>query len=233
MFDYREMSNGSFRVLGTGFRYDYNNSKRALTVIHKDSERPLTKFKLDQALSREPLPYITLLEKATQINALMMSNNQTIDLSKTMELQHMRPLLKGVAGLSRHAFDLQNLHLGRFCRTFADEYDLKCVKIKKFISGDQENTFFIARMQTKNDNGICVRGCTMTGIMAAMSDRTLRDLITMEFGHRFENSAQNLLNASSKLSSLSYILDQHFVPESKILSINEDKDSSKKDSTTH
>ena len=143
------------------------------------------------------------------------------------------PLLHNVAGISRHAFDLQNLRLHRFCVAFQQEYDLKRLKIKKFVSGNQENTFFIARMQTKNDNGICVRGCTMTGIMAAMSDRTLRDLITMEFGHRFENSAQNLLNASSKFSSLSYILDEHFIPESKVLNVEVDQNENKIRPATH
>lgn len=228
MFDYREMSDGSFDVLGTGFSYNYNNNKNALTVFHKDTERLLTTLEFDRALSREPLSYVTLLEKASQINALMMSNNQTIDLSQTMELQHMHPLLNSVAEISRHAFDLHNLHLGRFCRAFTNKYDLKCIKIKKFVSGNQENTFFIARMHTKNDNGITVRGCTMTGIMAAMSDRTLRDLITMEFGHRFENSAQNLLNASSKFSSLSYILDENFIPESKLSGTNTNKSENKR-----
>lgn len=227
------MSDGSFRVSGAGFSYNYNKDRQALSVFHKDTERLLTKFEFDYALAREPLPYIELLEKASQINALMMSNNRTIDLSQTMALQHVAPLLHNVAGISRHAFDLQNLRLRRFCIAFQQEYDLKSFKIKKFVSGDQENTFFIARMQTKNDNGICVRGCTMTGIMAAMSDRTLRDLITMEFGHRFENSAQNLLNASSKFSSLSYILDEHFIPRSKVLDINADESKNKKTPVRH
>ena len=200
VLDYRETTRGSFKAWGIGFSYNYNKDQHSLTVLHKETERLLTKIKLDRRLSQAPLPYVEMLEKASQISALMVSNNRTVDLSKTIELQHMRPLLKNVARLSRYAFDLEYQYLSRFCRVFCKEFDIESLKIKQFSSNEIEDTFFIARMQTKNGNGISVRACTMTGIMAAMSDRTLRDLITMEFGHRYENSAQNLLNASSKFA---------------------------------
>lgn len=223
MLDYRETTHGSFKAWGSGFRYDYNNEQKALNVLHQDTERLLARFNFDRFLSKSPLAYTELLNKTAQINALMVSNNQTINLSETMPLPHLSSVLSSIGGLSRHAFDLKQMHIRRFCLRFAMEFDLHSVKIKFFQPNDIENAFFIARLQTQHGNGISVRACSMTGIMAAMSDKTLRDLITMEFGHRFERSAQSLLNVSSKLSSLSWILDEEFDPSKRILASSKEK----------
>ena len=233
MFDDRELSNESFDVSGVGFHYNYNNKNKELSVTDIDTERLLTQWHLDDFLSRKPHSYVSLLEKATQIKALMVSNNRTVDLSKVMETHRMKHILKSVASLSHHAYDLKNLYLGRFGQRFAQENDLQSVKLKKFVSNNQENEFFIARVQTHNGNGICVRACTLTGMMAAMSDRTLRDLMTMEFGLKFENSAQRLLNASSKLSSLSFVLDQNFVPKSRVMDSDSQKIHNNPDKLRH
>ena len=217
MLEYRETTRGSFGLWGTSFRYDYSNRKRVLTVSHTDTEKLLAQFNFDKSLSKSPLLYAKLLDKATQINALMVSNNRTVDLANTMELRHLRPLIESLGGISRHAYDLSNLSLSNFCEEFADEFQLKSVKIKYFQPNDDGNAFFIARIQTRHDNGICVRACTLSGLTAAMADRTMRDLITMEFGLRMDGSAQNLLTASSRLSSLSLILDESFIPSDKVI----------------
>lgn len=212
----RETSQGSLIARGTGLDYKYNYETNSLKVIHRRKERALAKFTFDKVLSRDPLSYITSLEKANQIKALMFSNNQTVDLTETLDSEKLCAILKSTALLSRHAHDLKNLDFERFCDVFVGEFDLKKIKIKQFTSGDHKDAFFIARIQTQHDNGICVRACTLTGITMAMSDRTIRDLITMEFGHQFEGSAHNLLRLSSKLSSISYILDDDFVPSRKL-----------------
>lgn len=217
VLEYRETSHGSFKAWGTGFRYDYNSGKRSLNVIHHDSERLLARLNFDSLLSKSPRPYVKLIEKTSQINALMFSNNQTINLAGTMNEKHLTAIIQNVSVLSRHAFDLQSFALKRFCQSFAHEHNLKSVKIKQFMPRDLDSGFFIARLQTHHDNNISVRACTLAGLMTSLSDRTLNDLMTMEFGHRFEGSAHNLLNASSKLSSLSYILDEDFMPKSKVL----------------
>jgi len=228
-----KITQGSFEAWGSGFRYNYNDKKQALTVFHTNTERLLARFNFDQMLSKQPMAYVGFLEKASQINALMMSNNNTINLAETMELQHISPILRSIGSTSRHAFDLQNMLLNRFCTAFAKEFDLKSVKIKLFHPEYEESAFFIARIQTHHGNGFSTRACSLAGITSAMSDRTLRDLITMEFGHRFEASATNLLNASSRLTAISYILDESFVPKSKVLQTKHKKNQSINSYSTH
>ncbi len=216
MLHYRETTQESFEAWGTGFRYNYACNKHSLNVFHRHTERHLVKLRLDQFSPEQALSYVCLLEKACQINALIVSNNDTINLADTMELRHVTPLIQSVGEISRHAFNLQNHYLKCFGEAFAKEFNLKSVKIKLFEPQDSNTKFFIARIQTHHENGICVRSCNLPGLMAAMADRTAKDLMTEEFGHRFEGSAHNLLNASVKLSSLSLILDKDFIPEHNI-----------------
>ncbi len=210
------MLHGSFRATGRGLCYDYDSNEALLSILNSATGRTLATFNLDHFLTKKPKDYVGFLEKASQVNALMLSNNSTINLADTVSESHLMSLLESVVGISRNAYDLNALDFCRFSRIFSKEYNLKSVKIKKFVSRNKENEFYIARLHTHHGNGVCVRGCTLTGIMAGLSDRTIRDLITMEFGHRFESSAHDLLNASTRLSSLSYILDQNFIPEHKI-----------------
>ncbi len=223
--DVEQTSHGSFTAWGTGFTYEYDSSDCSLSIIRSERSKTLAHLSFDSALCKNPMGYVSLLEKATQIKALIFSNNQTIDLSETLDSFRLTPILKSAAILSRYAFDLDNARYHRFCRIFSEEYELKSVKLKRFTSDNEENTFFIARIQTQHDNSVSVRACTLAGLTAALSDRTLRDLITMEFGHRFEGSAHNLLKLSTRLSSLSCVLDDAFVPHEKIKQSNRIEDS--------
>lgn len=219
-----QITHDSLTAWGTGLQYNYEDDIQSLNISRLGKERPFATFHFDHHMSRDPLTYITALEKACQIKALMLSNNTTVNLAETLNCVQLNAIINSAASLSRYAYDLKTLRLRQFCDAFSDEFDLKTVKIKKFKSRKQGNEFFIARVQTKHDNTICVRACTLAGITAAMSDKTIRDLITMEFGHSFEGSAHNLLSVSTRLSSLSYILDDTFIPMRRIrpLTLNEE-----------
>lgn len=215
--DYKENREGFLTAWGTGLKYEYDTHDTMLRISRREKQKPLARFNFDGHLSDDPLSYITALEKACQIKALMFSNNQTVDISKTLESERLKAILKSAARLSRYAYDLQTSKYERFCDAFARDFDLKAIKLKKFVSGNRANEFYVARIQTPHDNKICVRACTLAGITSALSEKTARDLITQEFGHRFEQSAYNLVQVSSRLSALSCILDEHFIPSRKIV----------------
>ncbi len=207
---------GSFTVRGTGFRFNYDADDQLLHITSFDKKRALARLKLDQYLAKDPLAYVESFDKTNQIKALMYSNNATINLAETMDYERINSLIKITARISRCAFDLQTKNFKRFSRVFCKDFDLKNVKIKKFTSSYQSNELYLARIQTHYNNSVCVRACTLTGLTAALSDRTLRDLITMEFGHNYSNSAHSLLQVSSKLTTISHILDPSFIPEHKL-----------------
>ena len=222
--EYRETSQGAFIATGIGFDYHYHTHNRVLDIIRREKSKTLAHLSFDESLAKDPLSYVAFLEKATQLKALMFSNNQTVDLASIISSTQMPAMLKSASMTSRYAFDLKKMRLKRFCDVFSVEHGLKSIKIKKFIT--QNNTFFIARIQTHHDNGVVVRGCTLAGLTAALSDKTIRDLITMEFGHRYEGSAHNLLRVSTRLAALSCLLDDAYLPSDKIKIIDKAPDQS-------
>ena len=209
-------SQGSFIAWGTGFRFKYEAPSRLLSITPLDRKRAIAKLRFDDKLAKEPLAYVESLDKTNQIQALMYSNNTTIDLSDTLDRDRIGGLIKSTAHISRFAFDLNTKNFERFAAFFCKDFELESFKIKKFISKRQETEFYIGKLQTRYNNFVRVRACTLTGLTAALSDKTLTDLITMEFGHSYNNSAHTLLNASSKLSTISRILDENFIPERKL-----------------
>lgn len=225
---YRETcADGSFKAWGTGFRYEYQANINNLLVTHEKKDFAFAHLKFDKYIAQHPLRYVEALDKTHQIKALMLSNNGTVNLADTMEVTRIGALIKSAARISRHAYDLNFKNFSRFSRHFAEEFDLKHFKIKRFQSGNGENRFFVARVQTQHDNSVSVRACTLEGMLAALSERTMRDLITMEFGHQYQNSALSLLNLSTKLSTISNILDENFIPERLVRHVQNDQEQAK------
>jgi hypothetical protein len=209
---------GSFVAWGNGFRYQYEAPNNTLSIAHLERQKVFSRLKFDHHLSKDPLSYVSALDKTNQIKALMYSNNTTTNLADTMDMERVAAIIETTTKISRYAYELKMMEFERFAGHFCSDFALKTLRIKKFTARNQETLFFVGRIQTQNNNSVCVRGCSMPALMAALSDRTLRDLITMEFGHRFENSAQNLLNVSSKLSTLSRVLDDNFIPAKRLKS---------------
>lgn len=222
---FRETSSHSFTARGAGLDYYYNHHINDLSITPREKrQEALAQFHFDELLSEDPHDYVSLLEKTFQIKALMYSCNKTLDITHTIDAVRLRPILYNASYTSRYAFDLKKKNFERFCALFAEEFDFKAIKVKPFSSEDHKNTFFIARIQTKRDNAVNVRACTLAGIVAALSERTLRDLLTMEFGHRFDGSAQRLLQASAKLSAIANLLDDGFRPSLQLDAHSQDQD---------
>ena len=210
MMYWETLADGSFKALGAGFQYDYDSAVNRLSVIHGNEDTAFAKIRFNKFISQNPTNYVEALDKAHQIKALMLSNNATTNLAELLEASRLGAMIKSSAKLSSQAYDLNFKNFSRFSRHCTREFNLKHFKIKRFCSEDKENTFFVARIQTHHDNAISVRACTLEGMISSLSERTLRDLITMEFGHQYENSAVTLLNLSTKLSTISRIIDKNF-----------------------
>jgi hypothetical protein len=206
---------GSFSVWGSGFRFDYKAQSKLLNIVPLHEKRILVHLQFDEHLAKTPLAYIEILEKTNQINALMYSNNATLNLAEIMEGARIASLIETSVDISRRAYDLKTMNFERFADHFRHYSDLKNVNIKKFTCSRQENEFYLARIQTHRDNSVCVRACTLSGLTAALSERMLHDLIAMELG-RYNNNARHLLHVSTKLSTISRIVDENFIPQHKL-----------------
>lgn len=207
-------AHGSFTAWGSGFLYNYKAETNTLKVHHCDRQRALASLKFDYRLARQPLAYVVSLDKTNQIHALMFSNNATLNLTETMDLTRIKVMVDATARLSRYAYDLSCGDLYRFTTAFAADFNLHHVEIRHFAPNTASGNaaFYAATIQTQHHNAITVRGHNLVRLTGQMAERTLHDLITMETGHFYSNSAQNLLNMASKLALISQILDEDFVP---------------------
>lgn len=210
------VSHGSFTVWGTGFLYLYEADNKLLNIALPDEDKAIVKIKLDDALVDNPLAYIDTLDKANQIKALLYSNNSTVNLADTLDDSRVASLIKTTARISRCAYDLHTLNFERFGSVFCKEFDLKGLKIKKFNSRSENQRFYLGRIQTRTEHTVCVRSCSLSGLMTQLSDKTMNDLIALEIGMRNDASAHKLLSASSKLLTISHILNKNFIPQHKL-----------------
>lgn len=214
---YRETSSqGSFVAWGIGFRYQYNSPDNVLDVIDDKRSKPLLYIDFDQTLSKNPFMYIENLEKTTQIKALMFTGNMTADLSDSFDDARLPSILEDSARLARFSFDLRQRRFHRFGHYFCESHGLKRLQIRKMQGTAMHEPFYIGKLSTPNNNAVSVRACSLHRLLKELGDATLRDLITAEYGHPFQSAAYDLLAVSSKLSTISHVLDEHFVPAQKI-----------------
>ncbi len=167
---------------------------------------------MNEHISEDPLGYIRYLDRANQIKALIFSNNKTVNLADTMNRSRIGAILTSTARTSYYAQCLSTAKFHLFSEIFLQEAGLRKIQIRKFVSTNQRDAFYVARIQTMHNNSIRVRSCTIKGVIAALSEKTLRDLVTIEFGSPYKGAAQKLLRISSRLSSISAIMDMSFIP---------------------
>jgi hypothetical protein len=205
-------SRGSFVSAGTGFHYHYNPDTLILDILDARSNRPLLFIDFDQYTAKDPRAYVESLEKTTQIKALMFSNNGTTDLSESFDDTLLFAILENCARIARYSFDLRTSRFHRFSHYFCKDQFIDRVQIKKITSRDPSASFYVAKLKTLTAKTVNTRACTIPTVMRNLSEQVIRELITAEFTHPFQNPAHNLLNLSSILSMLGRVLDDSFVP---------------------
>lgn len=207
---------GSFTTLGTGFKYEYHSGPQKLNVLHVGTGRTLIDIDLANGPHVNPESFIRTLDKSYQIRALTLSNNTSIDLSQTFEERRLMPVLTETAQLARLSFDLMHENFEQFDRYFCQDTPFKNMKINRLRRFDAGLASYSAQLETKHNNKLTVESQSLHGIMSKMSQKIIQELITKEFVLRFDASANMLLSASSKISILSMILNDKFMPERKL-----------------
>lgn len=217
---HRELdSRGSFVARGIGFEYEYDASSPVLSVIHARQKKPLLYIDCEKRLSKNPLAFVSDLEKATQINALVFSNRSNIDLSEILRERHLKIMLETSTMQASYSYDLKHDDFDLFEERFCKNYFLRKMRINKCISNERESELFRGELQTKTQNSIHSCGANLYSVMHALSNKTVNDLLANEFGHPLQKEAQNLMAISSNLSLIGKILDKNYHPMHKIKQI--------------
>lgn len=206
-------SQGEFVAWGIGFFYTYTPAKHRLDILHSHNEKPLIHVDLSDISARSPMEYVETLEKTTQIEALMLSNNTDLDLSAVYTDSRLLPILQGSVQIAAFGIDLKHQRFNRFAAMFCESFGLKTLGLKRTQYLKTQKNFYFAHMVTCYNNKTLASGHSLHGVMKALSEQTLSDLMASEFSHHTQNAAHNLLMVSSKLAILSRVLDKCFIPQ--------------------
>ncbi len=213
----KEINNdGSFIAWGIGFHYKYDAKHRILDVTSARNSRPLTHIVLDDDLSESPFRFVLLLEKATQIQALMLSNNATIDLSENFEDERLIAIFISCMNLARFSYNLSRHDFQTFEKNFCEDMPLKSLRIQRIECRDPLQSFYSATLETETSKEMVKRAHSLGRLAIKISEGIIHDLISAEYGYRFKNTADALLSVSSKLSIISLIINDAFLPAQKL-----------------
>ncbi|MGQ0527780.1 MAG: hypothetical protein ACT4OY_07130 [Alphaproteobacteria bacterium] len=210
---------GSFVALGIAFKFEFNAPLKVLSILNAANGRPLCYIDLDKNLADEPKTYIRLMERASQIEALKLSNNTTLDLKDTLDEDRLAAILSNVSLVARYAFDLEKEKFKRFEGHFCRDYNLAHLQIKQFSGYEPSSRFYTALLETESRNAVTARSATLPGLMNILAHKIVQELITKEMGYNFDRQSNGFISAASRLASLNLILNKSFSPARKLCGI--------------
>jgi len=211
---------GQIEAWGAAFNYRYNPEKNTLCVFRTESGCKTLNITLPAKIAANPLLFITQLEKATQIKALMLSNNTTLRLCQTIVPEKLSAIAKSVSKLALNSFDLSSGRIEKFSKLVRRSYGLKEFEIS-YIDNQASGSYYKAKIVSCRDNFVIVREDNMPDTLKKLSEGILSDLIALEFSSRNNSCSEQLLRLSTRLSVMSKIVSDVFIPE-KYLTISTD-----------
>ena len=212
-----QKSGSGFKAWGKGFIYEYNAPRRELFITHALKGQLLVALPVDRRLSRRVHEYVRLLEKTTQIKALIFSNNNTVDLSQTFDNDKLIILLQSSAALAGYAFDLTFEKYRHFERNFCAQFGLLSLKIRKIESYGMEDDFYAGKLETLRKLTVDARHKSLNTTILSLSERILHDLIARELTLPSQSAAYSLLKISSELATIAHVINHDFDPMTKII----------------
>ncbi|MFP4312738.1 MAG: hypothetical protein ACLFR0_00305 [Alphaproteobacteria bacterium] len=203
---------GSFAVSGESFRYEYDADKNRLAITRKDCACDRFHIQLPEKIKANPRLFVHQLEKATQIKALILSNNQTIRLCETIVPDKLITIAKSVSRLALNSYDIGNNRISRFTDILRRGFGLKILEISYIDHNSSGQPYYKAKIVSQKDNCIVVREDTISDTLKKLSEYIASDLIIRELTAHSDHSSQKLLKLSTRLSVIAKILNDSFVP---------------------
>lgn len=202
---------GSLRACGVGLTYYYDIvQNRVLVYLDKKKSR-LIKIQANENIKHDPKNYIRFFEKASQVKALIYSNHKSISLAETMDEDRLKSFLNTTHVLADTCLDLKNRSFEKFTQNLKALYKLDTIKLRQMHCNSTGSEYFRVSLKTKNNNEVVCRAMLLHGLLLTLSEKITRELIVAEFSMS-DQAAHNLLALSSRLSILSRIYNDDYVP---------------------
>lgn len=212
---------GSFEANGVSFRYAYDAETNQLTIIRRDCNCDTFRIQLPEKIKTNPRLFVHQLEKATQIKALMLSNNQTVKLCETIVPEKLTTIAKSVSRLALNSFDIGNNRISKFSDILRRGFGLKTLEISYIDHESSGQPYYKAKIISQRNNCIVVREDTIAEALKKLSEHIATDLIMRELSVHSDQSSQKLLKLSTRLSVIAKVLNNNFIPHKFIQNIDD------------
>ena len=196
--------------------YEYNARTTTLNISRAERNIPLLTMGFDASLSNDPIGYIRLLEKTTQIKAIKFSNNASVNLAEILDDMKLPGILAASAQFALYAYELRLGNFTKFQEMFARHTALKNIEIKKLEGHDPKTRFYVVSAETKRNNLVSARSSTLHAALSYLADKFMQEIITKEFGSGSNAWLNSLLHISSILSNVAFVLNEGFDPSRKL-----------------
>ena len=224
--EYKETDNkGSFDAWGSGFKYVYNSKKKYLHILSSRNRKPVLEIPFDHQGLENPYAYVRDINKAAEIFAMMISNNETVALDEILDGSKLSSILQSSVRIACYSHYLKTENFTQFSERFCSHFGLKDLKIKRIAGRTTAQDVYVGNLKTSRNGSTKAVSATLHGTIKDLSDKTVRDLLTNEHWSTRQNDAHNLLSVSTNLATISHIINKRFSPHKRISKYAHMKDS--------
>lgn len=208
-----EKGDGSFYAAGTGLKYRYDGRKNALHISVGGSCNGLYTLFCPKRIQKNPQDFIYFLERASSIKALILSNNKTTDLTKTLNEERLKPILQSVFDIAIQSYDLHQENFDTFTDRLVAQYDLEDLQIKYMHSTRSGTSYYRLFIKTKSGHDAVIREKQIDHLIRSSARTISGDLIPLVLTGKKNTEGEKVLHLSTILGILGRILNKDFKPE--------------------
>lgn len=211
---------GGFVAHGICFDYKYDAAERNLNMRHLIKYESLIDINMDRRILFRPKLYVTFLEKATQIYALIYSQNLSYNIAQTIDEEKLPAILNTIMRAAQRATELQTGNYRFFEKRMCNKFELSKFLINHYNATNGSNGFWTIHIKTKSGQAANIRSNTLHDAIGQIAQKIRHDLFSHEITNRSDKLAYALMTLSTKLMAIEKIIDPDFVPSEHVLCEN-------------
>ena len=211
MLEYTKYQTGeSFKAMGVGLAYEYDQSAKCLRLLDRHSQSCILEAQVALYASNTIKSFVELVEKTTQIQALLASGHSTYNITDIFSHERLAPYLETTLNFATMALFLELKEFNIFGEQFCEHYDLKAFTITPLTPASYSVDMYRITVETHHGNVVDYQAGTIHTCLNFISRQIISDLLLKETKNNFQHEAHVLLSASSTLSTLSLIMNHEF-----------------------
>ncbi len=205
---------GSFKAWGIGFQYEYDAENQILDITEARLNRPLIYIDVETKNVTKAKDFVDLFDTVTQLYALNLSNNCSLDLSELADHDRLNAMLKSISTTSIRAYYLSIYRYDKFNNHINDENTEQTLHINQIDVTESSAVQYTASYTNVHDGRTISKIQTNT-LHHALSQLSSELSTSILVGQIIKQDADNMyrnVKLSTELSLLSAAINPNSSP---------------------